>query len=315
MKRGTVRSRKRSVEWRRVLLACVLAAVTVLLSACAAKKVEEFAGETVERQTESQGAENTAAENAGEENGEAENRGEAETAGDISDGSADTVFPELTEASEKKPLEVLGYDRKFLLRRWVYTYDEQGNVASKETYYEFGEDAGRLEYRSEYTYDEQGILISEKYYRYDSEDSGQTISQIDYTYLYDDQGRVAERQEYQEQKPEGRTKYTYDEWDNVVTKTYYSEDGSIADQIDYTYTYDEQGNVLREKARSWGGGVNSDYQYTYDEQGKMLTEERDIGELLLWNRKEYIYDEQGNLLTVYFYNKDGDCDGRYEYVY
>lgn len=113
--------------------------------------------------------------------------------------------------------------------------------------------------------------------------------------------------------------YTYDDQGNILTETTVSPRYTAKD----TYTYDARGNMLTHTYKDNGKDYSEDYSYTYtyDANDNMLTE-RYVDKLdPEYNYTSvYTYDAQGNTLTdkteydegnsytyTYTYDADGNC--------
>lgn len=163
-----------------------------------------------------------------------------------------------------------------------YTYD--GNTCLMESEDSYG---GVVYYR--YLYDNDGKLLSEtenkstdaypwyRTYSYDS--SGNLIKKVlkcgksvwEYTYVYDSEGRKISA-------VESGTQYTYkyDEYGNLLTETKVSINGD-ATQTDYSYTYDDDGNITKQ-TKSQAGEVLEETNNTYDNYGNITKSVTSDGE-------------------------------------
>lgn len=93
----------------------------------------------------------------------------------------------------------------------------------------------------------------------------------------------------------------------ITRETYESSDG---DSHEYTYEYDDDGNLIRETLE-YGDG----YEYTceYDDNGNLLWETSDYGDGDV-DERVYEYDSDGNLLRETFESSDGySSELTYEY--
>lgn len=152
------------------------------------------------------------------------------------------------------------------------------------------------------------------------------------TAAYDDAGRVISRQNLN-----GIYTYGYDEDGNLLS--YGFQDPLFGDSSNRVYTYDENGNCIREEDTSTREGTTttSAWEYTYDggletsskvyKNGELYYEVKntydDAGVLLrgeytysdgTTSTMEYTYDETGNLLRKESF-KDGKSSYAYEYTY
>lgn len=224
----------------------------------------------------------------------------------------------------------------------TYTYDEDGNRLS---YYYYDSD-GTLTDRTVCTYDERGnLLTKEEYADVDDDYRRSTVCS------YDEQDRLTTRTEtYGDGEPrvytyayaaDGSYQYSYtyarelnNEMVPMTTICYYdsedrslgykvvTDDGTVCEQEEIrlnengdetyrrmlynlgegydgesvtVYTYNEMGKMLTRQATE-DGEITSATTYTYDEMGNPLTYDYFSGSTS-WGRKTYTYDEQGHLLT------------------
>ena len=152
------------------------------------------------------------------------------------------------------------YDKGVDLKiKYKWTYDENGNLLEKNTYW-----SGDLYSKTKYTYDENGNLSEEN--------------------LYGTSGNV------------WKTKYTYDEKGNKIETKEYGYDGDL-DWI-YKYTYDENGNLLEQNKCGPKGSVESNTKYTYDEKGNLLEKNEYNFRGSLKRVWKYTYDEKGNRIEM-----------------
>lgn len=101
----------------------------------------------------------------------------------------------------------------------------------------------------------------------------------------------------------------------VPTETTYKESLNSADYTT-TYTYDEQGNLLEDKAwgkTNWYTKKDVCINYTYDKNNRALSYTYRHSD---YNYKEtYTYDENGNRLSFCLYDADGVLYNRIVYTY
>ena len=218
----------------------------------------------------------------------------------------------------------------------TYTYDEHGRLIS-ESY----KDYQQIKYI--YSYDDVGNLIYEEHW-FNGELSRQITKEYndaeqkiyeewDYVsengtdiflyWVYDSYGNLLSKTTYYNDQYRGAETYTYDEngrnktykrvWDGYTQCDYtyhYDEEGELVRQESYvqsaipenntlyysetTYKYDEWGNIIEERTTSEGGAVST-IRWTYDAQGNMLS--RDYGSTL----DEWTYDQWGNVLSQSHY--------------
>lgn len=210
----------------------------------------------------------------------------------------------------------------------VYTYDENGNLLSQVT-----TDADEAVTESyEYTYDEENRVLT---YDHTSTDEDDTNEQWEYSYTdtgyniiksetgyveyYDEDGQLTS---YIEQSSDGSTSsaadYNYDEDGKIESVE--MVDGTV---ISYTYTYDDNGNVLslvrHADNETFGTTGTDDYceDYTYDDEGRELTYRYYIiesGTEYEQINEEYAYDDFGNMTYYKTTASDGTVT-EYTYTY
>lgn len=159
----------------------------------------------------------------------------------------------------------------------IVVYDSNG-LPKKHIFEYSGED----EYVYEYTYSEDGRLLRE----IDNYSNGdKTI----FDYTYNAKGDLI------------REVYTYSDGDKRETTYLHTYDGDRISQTvehsafgtvyTYNYTYDAEGNLIRE-AVSWSSGKTNVFDYEY-ENGKLVKETRNVsGEIKTYI---YTYNENGQL--------------------
>lgn len=152
-------------------------------------------------------------------------------------------------------------------------------------------------------YDLLGNNISETYIQYDEE--GSKINIVKYGFSYDIYGNPIEQtaSTYDELGNLITTNvmfsglYQYDEKNMVVRKviTYGSVENASGTYMEYFYTYDQFGNVIEEKVRSFYGDTEI-YTKEYNKNNQLIIEKSS-------NSIEYYdYDSNDNLVLYRFYN-------------
>ena len=135
------------------------------------------------------------------------------------------------------------------IRRYEYTYDDNGNCLTKSRI------GGSSEEYIAYTYNDKGQLTREtvtQKYIYQSDDV--TV----WNYTYDADGNLVSRL-----NDKGGMYYTYDAAGRVTEEKEAYEGSDSFNK--YVYAYDEQGRMVKERyesAESW-----SEYAYKYDARG------------------------------------------------
>ncbi len=161
-----------------------------------------------------------------------------------------------------------------VITEYIYTYDENGNELS----YIYRTNAG--ESRTAYRYDGNGFLSRvESTYM----DGSVYITE----YIRDGEGRTLKETTGNDAGVLSYTQtFTYDENGNTLKNVYTSGSGSV---MTYTYTYDGRGNLTHEETDSPYG--NSVTDYVYDKGGRMVRMERK--------------DDEGGSLGLYRYDDEG----------
>ena len=94
-------------------------------------------------------------------------------------------------------------------------------------------------YRYAYTYDAAGRLIEKAGYGEDGSSHGKAV------YSYGSQGRKTEQVSYSA-VGRIRSRYEFDEHENITSIAWYSEDGNIRAKEIHRHEYTETGNVLEQ---------------------------------------------------------------------
>lgn len=192
-----------------------------------------------------------------------------------------------------------------------YEYDENDNVIRAHQAYSYGDDI-----YWENQYDSLGNIVQSTVYNYDGR-----------IYIvnceYDMQGNLLLMTETQKSKNDRDVHlirqecYTYDSQGHLiqlsVTEVNYSDE---EEHFKYTYEYDTQGYLIREKSY-FSDGI-SQHDYEYDSLGNMISETRNHSnkDYTNYNRRiQYEYDTQGNLVQESTYNPDGDITYKTIYTY
>ena len=213
---------------------------------------------------------------------------------------------------------ILAYYQKFTY--YKYTYDEAGNLISKNEYDWRGRDLGLHRYE----YDDSGNMLKDtRYYttgtmreqqEYEYDNSGNMLKEIRYTnygivswyeyeYEYDNAGNMIRRIGYDSDgNINSWHEYKYDNAGNILNDTKFSLDGSIDGWMEYEF--DSLGNIIRETFRFSGGVIYEWTEYEYDNAGNMIkdTHNRNSG---MCHRDEYEYDESGKVIKKTLYARNG----------
>lgn len=185
--------------------------------------------------------------------------------------------------------------------KYVFTYDEKGNRLN-EKFYDFSCFGGEADITTVYTYDEYGKLVQEtvkydnsrnarkKIYTYD--ETGNRFSRLVYEYIdgcYDCEhsDSILTHYSYVYLNEKGDTiNNTYSEVPSISgareqQNTYNAKGKLIATQVDYylcrlnrdTYSYDENGNMIKHIFLCYDGTVCERDIYIYDEEGYLIRSE------------------------------------------
>lgn len=162
----------------------------------------------------------------------------------------------------------------------TYQYHENGKIREHCRY-----TGGELEEKKEYTYDDHGNEIKEVETRYFSEGEEPLVSEQITGYLYDDNGNMTESISYDEEGDVSfRCGFEYDEMNQMVKSYILKGDGT--EYLTYeAYTYDDNGNLLREDTYgrenvSDSFEIGSSTVYEYDAKNRRIKEERYVDGIL-----------------------------------
>lgn len=195
--------------------------------------------------------------------------------------------------------------------RHDYSYDENYNFISEETY---GEDGRRFNY----SYDEKGNQIrKEAYQDLDGDGIFSLVYYIEYT--YDENNRMIERRNYNywpeddDYELGGVTIYTYNEAGNIdKMESFYNEEKTDPAEREL-YTYNEK-NLLVKKVKykssmiGWSKVVEEQYRYTdKDELQEIcyITHDAVYNRDQVTNYRAFKYDDEGNI------TEDGILEGNH----
>ena len=195
--------------------------------------------------------------------------------------------------------------------RVEYERDDQGNPTSIETTTLLKEKPQSITRRFRYEYDEQGrTLVSEEY----EGDGKGTVRRVSNTYNeHGDVTRSATDQRPIDGRPDKITthSYTYDDRGNKLSdKAVLHQQGTkgMSELLtDLTFRYDSRGNMIAREMRSPSLGLSEQHALTYDPHGNLVAEEIDKGlDGTIDSRVTYTSDEKGNPLVI---ETDEDADG------
>ena len=243
-----------------------------------------------------------------------------------------TLLPESGEETVRLRTGMVSYDESGAVEySRKYEYDDWGNEIMQAEY----QPDGSLESYVHSVYDTNGREIKVTYFASDgtitsfsqdiyegntgesyySEAGAEPILTAEST--FDDAGNeLTHVSYYDDGSVDHRWEYEYDDAGVLTKETSYSylEDGSLDYVIEDEYTYDSQGNVIKENSYH-DGELTYVYEREFDEDGNELVEYHydDQGELLFMTKKEY--DSQGNRTFYGHYTGEGKPLSLNEYKY
>jgi hypothetical protein len=123
--------------------------------------------------------------------------------------------------------------------------------------------------------------------------------------IFNTEGKIIEQNKYfSDGKLGSRHTFKYDI--NIMERTENDFSRGDGDVAIYTYTYDDNKNVLESKINSEFGEVMHKYSYKYDGRGNLL-EKYDEGKL--WSN--YKYDSKGNLIEIFSFDYAGRITNKF----
>jgi len=108
------------------------------------------------------------------------------------------------------------------------------------------------------------------------------------TWSYDSKGNPVKYVEAQGKPEQRTTKYTYDQYGQLISQSRGAGDGAAADTVTESYQYDDSGNVVK-----YTNGLGNSATATYNSLGQILVNTDGLGRIT-----HFTYDALGNLLTV-----------------
>lgn len=166
-----------------------------------------------------------------------------------------------------------------------YTYDENGNLLTDETWDHTGW-LPTLVHRREYTYDAQNRVLTEVTRDFWGRETART------EHIYDDEART-ETVTYES----GVSIRYFDENGNTLRSIYRPRDGSYTESED-VYTYDENGNRLT--CYSYRDGVLESYWVdAYDGQNRLIHSASYLPDGTLEREWRYEYNDEANSKICY----------------
>lgn len=227
----------------------------------------------------------------------------------LGDGTDDQVF-EFDPAGRPTLLRsFVGAELPWAVTTW--TYDALGYLLSQET----GDDSGFVTERTSWHYDERGRRV-----RQDTDQWEEGVAaDVDFRteWLYDARGHLVE--ERFDQGADGtidrRAVWTYDADGRRVTEVLHA--GGAAVTSGRTWTYDDEGNVVRETDDFDGDGRDDGViEREFGPAGRLLEERWDAdGDGRADQFLVRTYDDAGLLTTETFDDGDGIPEQRIEWSY
>ena len=197
-------------------------------------------------------------------------------------------------------------------RTTTYTYDFADRTVK------YTETGANYSHSVEYGYDETGKLLSQTEvingtthttsYEYDDDNrvTSKTTDGITVEYTYDGLGRVTQQVTKNGDTTVKTETYTFNE-NSAQVSTYRTQAGSY--DVTYTYTYDDNGNIL-----TVYDGTNTT-SYEYDSQNQLIRENNQASGFT----RTWTYDNAGNILNrkqyAYTTEQPGSARSTYTYAY
>lgn len=189
---------------------------------------------------------------------------------------------------------------------WLDNYDDK-RVA---TYNSHGDHLrltidGKVSNEYKYVYNEKGLLTEK------TDDDG-----IKTVYKYNAKGQLTEKSWASKgEKYNYKTTYAYDTEGRLINETEtcsYTDyllgglDVDITETDTVEYTYDKNGNLIKESAKYHGNEIPTETLYEYNEKGQLLTKTKS------GNATHYYYDENGYLMGEYCFTDPDTIEYAYD---
>lgn len=143
-----------------------------------------------------------------------------------------------------------------------YTYNSLGQLTGEA---EYG-DTGVLSSRTVCTYNARGLCESRQIHQMDPLEPGVESCILTTRYSYDENGRVARQESWENDVLRGWDEFTYDHMGSRLTCQCY-QDGSLVLDWSYICRYDEEGNLLSREELLGGQPVYT-LEFSYDSSGR-----------------------------------------------
>ncbi len=198
-------------------------------------------------------------------------------------------------------------EKGYVLREFVYTYDQFGNVTSyTETSRTYGHKENVETINIDITYDDN----NRKIFALHTDEKGKGVCEYEWAY-YDD-GTVKEEIYRYGNATKGYTLIiteVYDKYGNLVKVT--DSNGSISE-----WEYDENGNLLSKKIYDEEEEYYEAEKYTYDGEGRLVrTDTYFTDPEKIASSYTYEYDEDGILVVTSMLDEDGNVRNEETYEY
>ena len=225
----------------------------------------------------------------------------------------------------------------------TYRYDKNGNLI-EETDYSFG----RFERKAKYSYDNIGNKTEQRIYnsygsllnrfRYYYDSSGNLTLEsrywtnnlstpVDIKYTYGSNGKLIEKNEYFKRVELGngdyrggsifKTIYSYDNNGNKIKESKYDSEGVLRKEI--RYSYDNNGNKTKESEYDSKGVLRKEIRDSYDNKGNLIEkkyyEYYNVDGSSISREIKYSYDSNGNPLEEISIPTYGRNCRYYDYEY
>lgn len=215
-------------------------------------------------------------------------------------------YTETEYDAEDRILSDNTYDKDGARTGWT-THTYEGTLETRSISY--GAD-GSVKNEYEFDYDAYGQLERRKVtYRYDDGSYSVSVYDGEYNELTYDRYSAAGAQESHREYS-----YTYDDQGNVIVKTAHDETGRLAEEN--LYSYDQDG-VLKETKYIYYYSDGSSSESVYDQDyNRISSTSRDSGgQVTSHNTYSYEFNEHGKVAVEYCYDETGALKSRTVYTY
>ena len=181
---------------------------------------------------------------------------------------------------------------------------------------------------SEYKYNKHGDIIKEtNEYTYDGyikykynkdnqvvRESGNLMCKYVTIYEYDVCGNIIAEHLYYKGENDGKTTYEYDDSGNIIVERHYDSNGVLGSK--YTISYNSHGDLIQRLHYNNAGKLEEDinYSYEYDNQGN-ITEKSYYHCDILVDSETFHYDNFGRIIKKCVYNNKGMLSESISYNY